>query len=412
MVILKNLGGRLILKILSINTLPNGSTGNIMNQILNKAKEKHEVISYYGNWYKKINCKYSFSFSFGFYWENKLSAIVSKITGSYKFISFFGTQKLLRKITDFKPDIIHLHNLHLWVINISMLFKYIKKYNIPVVWTLHDCWAFTGRCPHFVIEKCDKWKNGCHKCTYNKEFYPAAYVDRTKTMWELKKKWFTGVRNLTIVTPSQWLADLVKQSYLKDYPVKVINNGIDLSVFKPSESNCREKYHITEKYIVLGVAFDWGKRKGLDVFIDLANKLSKDYKIVLVGTDEKVDKQLPKNIVSIHRTQNQQELAEIYAAADVFANPTREENFPTVNIESLACGTPVVTFKTGGSPEIIDENCGSVVECDDNIGLMNEIIRICETKPFTEESCLRQANKFDMSDRFQEYVELYEKIEK
>lgn len=410
--ILKKIGGTLILKVLSINTLPNGSTGNIMNQILNKAKERHDVISYYGNWYKNTNCKYPFSFSYGFYWENKLSAVLSKITGFYKFVSFFGTQQLLRRITEFKPDVIHLHNLHLWVINVSMLFKYIKKHNIPVVWTLHDCWAFTGRCPHFIMEKCDKWKKGCYECTYNKRLYPAAYVDRTKTMWKLKKNWFTGVENLTIVTPSQWLADLVKQSYLKDYSINVINNGIDLSIFKPTESHFREKYPITEKYIVLGVAFDWGEPKGLDIFIDLASKLSKDYRIVLVGTNANVDNQLPSNVVSIHNTQNQQELAEIYTAADVFVNPTREDNFPTVNIESLACGTPVVTFKTGGSPEIIDETCGSVVERDDNVEFMNEIIRLCEKKPYSKQACLKRARKFDMNNRFQEYVELYEKIEK
>ena len=181
-------------------------------------------------------------------------------------------------------------------------------------------------------------------------------------MYQLKKKWFTGVENMTLVTPSEWLAGLVKQSFLKDYPIRVINNGIDLEVFKPTPSNFRETYGCGDKKIVLGVAFGWGERKGLDVFLDFAKRLdSERYQIVLVGTDENVDKQLPNTVISIHRTQNQTELAKIYTAADVFVNPTREEVFGLVNIEALACGTPGVTFNTGGSPECYDATCGSVV---------------------------------------------------
>ena len=226
-------------------------------------------------------------------------------------------------------------------------------------------------------------------------------------MWSLKKKYFTGINHCILVTPSQWLADLVKQSFLKGYPVKVINNGIDLSVFKPTESGFREKYGLEDVKIVLGVASGWGKRKGLDVFIELAKRLLDDYRIVLVGTDDNVDKQLPSNIISIHRTQNQKELAEIYTAANVFANPTREDTFPTVNMESLACGTPVVTFRTGGCPEILDETCGSVVDCDDVGALEIEIRRICDEKPYSVEACLARAQKFDMNDRFKEYLDLY-----
>jgi glycosyltransferase involved in cell wall biosynthesis len=229
-------------------------------------------------------------------------------------------------------------------------------------------------------------------------------------MWRLKKKWFTGVEDMTIVTPSQWLAGLVKESILKDYTVKVIHNGIDLSIFKSMPNNFREKYGIPEnKKILLGVAFGWGIRKGLDVFLELEKRLDPHkYQIVLVGTDDKVDKQLPAGIISIHRTQNQQELAEIYTAADLFVNPTREENYPTVNMESLACGTPVLTFRTGGSPEILDENTGAVVDCDDIDALEQEIVRICDKKPHSMEACLTRAKSFDMNERFEEYIKLYE----
>ena len=220
---------------------------------------------------------------------------------------------------------------------------------------------------------------------------------------------FQGL-DLTIITPSQWLANLVKYSFLKDYPVKVINNGIDLSVFKPTENSFREKNGLTGKKIVLGVAFGWGVRKGLDAFIELEKRLPDDYQIVLVGTDDNVDKRLPAKIISIHHTQNQKELAEIYTAADVFANPTREENYPTVNMESIACGTPVVTFRTGGSPEILDETCGSAVDCDDVDALEIEIRRICEEKPYSVEACLAWSKNFDKNSRFEEYMKLYKEV--
>ena len=342
--------------------------------------------------------------------HRKLNVLFDRITGRHNMHSKIATEKLLKVISGFKPDIIQLHNLHEAYINLPMLFKYIKKHNIKTVWTLHDCWAFTGHCPHFDIVGCDKWKTGCYDCPQYKD-YPKSFFDNSKYMYRLKKKWFTGVKNMTIVTPSEWLAGLVKESYLKDYPVKVINNGIDLNVFKPTESDFREKYGCENKYIVLGVAFGWGKRKGLDVFIELEKRLDKEkYKIVLVGTDDNVDKLLPENIISIHRTQNQTELAEIYTAADVFANPTREENYPTVNMESVACGTPVVTFNTGGSPEMLDETCGAVAEKDDTDAMYNEIIRICETKPYSEEACLKKANGFDAWRKFENYVQLYRKI--
>lgn len=339
--------------------------------------------------------------------HRKINVLLDRITGRHNMHSKIATERLLKVISGFKPDIIQLHNLHEAYINLPMLFKYIKKHNIKTVWTLHDCWAFTGHCPYFDIVGCNKWKTGCYGCPQYKE-YPKSLFDNSKYMYRLKKKWFIGVENMTIVTPSEWLAGLVKESYLKDYPVKVINNGIDLNVFKPTESDFRKKYALENKYIVLGVAFGWGRRKGLDVFVELAERLDKGkYKIVLVGTDDNVDKLLPDNIISIHRTQSQTELAEIYAAADVFANPTREENYPTVNMEALACGTSVVTFNTGGSPEMLDETCGAAVAKDDTDAMYNEIVRICETEPHSEESCLKKARGFDMNERFKEYYDLY-----
>lgn len=397
------------MKILQINLGLFGSTGGIMLGIENVGKEKHDFC--------KLYPKLENNFAAG---ENdiqitgvinrKFNHFIEQISGFQGCFSFIKTYQTLKKIKRFAPDMIQIHSLHSVNVNLSLLFNYIKKHNLPVVWTLHDCWSFTGHCPYFDMIGCDKWKTGCHDCPQYKE-YPRSFVDNSRYMYKLKKKWFTGIENMTIVTPSNWLAELVKESFLKDYPVKVIHNGIDLSIFQPTQSNFREKYAIGDKYIVLGVAFGWGKRKGLDVFVDLAQRLdSEKYQIVLVGTDDSVDKQLPDNIISIHRTQNQTELAEIYTAADVFANPTREDNYPTVNMESIACGTPVLTFKTGGSPEMLDATCGSVVPKDDVDAMEREIVRICETKPYSIEACLERAKSFDKDEKFQEYVELYEVI--
>ena len=394
------------MKVVFINSVPYGSTGRICTDICSTLKGRgEEVYLSFGYSYHPIKEIENSYIKIGSIFDKFCHMKLSNLSGKHGMYSKCATHKLIRKLIEIKPDILHLHNLHGWFINLPILFDYIKKNDIKVIWTLHDCWAFTGQCPHFTMVNCQKWRTGCYDCPQYRD-YPSTRVDRSSEMYELKKEWFTGVKNMTIVTPSQWLADLVKQSFLKEYPVKVINNGIDLNVFKPTESDFRKKHNLEDKKIVLGVAFGWGVRKGLDVFIELSKRLPDNYKIVLVGTDESADKQLPSNILSIHRTQNQKELAEIYTAADVFANPTREENYPTVNMESLACGTPVITFKTGGSPEIIDENTGVVVDVDDVNSLETEIIYLCNSADASEK-CTERAKSFDKNIKFAEYCDLY-----
>ena len=229
-------------------------------------------------------------------------------------------------------------------------------------------------------------------------------------MFHRKKQLFNDL-DLTIITPSKWLANLVKESFLKDYPVVQIHNGIDLSVFKPTQSDFRQRYQIPDhKHLILGVAFDWGIRKGVDAFIALSKRLDAQYQIVLIGTNDLIDKLLPPNVISIHRTNNQRELAQIYSAADVFVNPTREEVLGMVNIEALACGTPVITFDSGGSPETIDHTCGSIVPCDDVEALADEILRVSTEKPYTREDCLNRAKVFDQNEKYREYLKLYQSI--
>lgn len=401
------------MRVVEINSTNFGSTGGIMLHIAEAARARgHEVLTCCPKSRSNAKKQPEHQLLIGNRVLRNLHILLGRYTGLQGCFSALSTFRFLRKIKRFQPDVIHLHNLHSDYINLPMLFGYIKRHSIKTVWTLHDCWAFTGHCPHFTMTACGKWKSGCHHCPSYKE-YPASALDNAAYMYRLKKRWFTGVEDMTIVTPSRWLAELVKQSYLRDYPVEVIHNGIDLAVFKPTESRFREEHGIAEdQYMLLGVAFGWGEGKGLDVFVELSRRLDARFQIVLVGTDETVDRQLPENIVAIHRTQNQRELAEIYTAADLFVNPTREDTYPTVNMEALACATPVLTFRTGGSPECIDETCGSVVDCDDVDAMEREIVRICEERPYARRACVEHGSGFENEKVFARYLDLYDAAER
>lgn len=396
------------MKLLSINSVAHGSTGNIMLQISDYVKAKGgEVFIAFpkGRHAKKININNAIKIGGRF--SEDMHILLSRITGLNGCFSIISTLFFIRKISIINPDVVHLHNLHNAYINLPILFTYLKKKKKNVVWTLHDCWSFTGHCPHFLMAKCEKWKTGCFKCSQYKK-YPKSYIDDSKLLWKLKKRWFCGVENMKIVTPSEWLANMVKESFLNEYSIQVINNGIDLSIFKYEESQFRKQYCCEEKYIVLGVAYKWNKSKGIDIFIDLSKRLGKKYQIVLVGTNERVVSNLPDSIICIDKTKNQKELAKLYSAADVFVNPTRQEVLGLVNLEALACGTPVVTFDSGGSAECIDESCGVKIPTDDINKLEKEIKRICCTKSFSRESCEKRASQFNKNIKYDEYFQLYQ----
>ena len=390
------------MKIVQINTTCGaGSTGKIavaISQLLTQNNVDNYVLYSHGQSEYPLGIKYAKDA------ECKLQALRSRITGEYGFGAQEITKKLIAELEKLQPEIVHLHNIHTHDCNLEMLFSYFKEKQTKLFWTFHDCWAFTGYCPYYDLVECNKWQTECGDCPQKKLY--TWFKDKSAELFARKKALFTGL-DLTIVTPSKWLADEVKKSFLKDYPVRVINNGIALDVFRPTQSDFREKQGLEGKKVLLGVAFEWEKRKGLDVFLSLAERLPDEYRIVLVGTNDSIDKQLPKNILSIHKTQNQTQLAEIYTAADVFVNATREENFPTVNIEALACGTPVLTFATGGSGEIPDENSGKVVAKNDVAALYEEIVRICTEKPYSVGACTRRAQDFEQNARFEEYLGLY-----
>lgn len=394
------------MKVLQINTVyPNGSTGKIAKGI-KELCDKNEIECKIAYRYREKNTSIEDTYTVSSWLDCHIHNRLSRITMLQGCFSYFKTLSFLKKIKNYSPDILHLHNIHGSYINHGLLFKFIKKHNINTVWTLHDCWALSGGCPYCDIVECNKWQKLCEECPQRRK----QILDTSKFMHKKKKRWFSGVANMHFAANSKWTASQMKKSFLKDYPVSVIYNGIDLNVFKPTPSDFRKKYGLEGKKILLGVSFGWNETKGIDVFVELSKRLQEDYKIVVVGTNDTVDAILPEGIVSIHRTNNQKELAEIYSAADLFVNPTRQEAFGLVNIEALACGTPVITFNTGGSPECIDETCGIVVEKNDIEGLLNNIIEICEKKPFSEERCIARARKFEKKSKFQEYINLYREM--
>lgn len=333
----------------------------------------------------------------------KAHVFFSRITDRQGFYSTAATRRLVRDIEQFNPDIIHLHNIHGYYLDIRVLFEFLKQYNKPVVWTLHDCWAFTGHCAYFSFAGCEKWKTECGQCP-QKSAYPASVlIDNSKKSFNLKKDLFTDIDNLQIVTPSNWLNGVVKESFLKKFPVTTIYNGIDLNVFKPLKSDFKSKNGLSGKKVVLGVANVWEKRKGLDDFIKLSKVLPNDYKIVLVGLSEKQIAALPQNILGISRTENINQLVEIYSAADVYVNTSVEEAMGLTTVEALACGTPAVVYNATAVPEMVNEKCGKVV----NAGDIDGLIKAITTVDVRAEDCLLRAAEFEKDKQYNIYLNLY-----
>lgn len=332
-----------------------------------------------------------------------------KLTGVQDVYSVFSTMSLISKLKAFRPDVIHMNVINDNMINMPMLVRYINNNSIPVVWTMHDCRAFTGQCPYFDEVSCMRWQTGCGKCPQC-----ATWIDNTHLVWEIRRKWHTGINKLTIVTPSQWLANFVKESFLKKHPVKVIYNGVDIDGFShKATADVRKAYDITpEKRIVLGCSIFWEKRKGLIYFEQLAKLLPDNYQIVLVGNinEEKKQKLNALGIICTGRTKTFDEMVAWYQTASVFCNPTMADNFPTVNIEALAAGTPVVTFNTGGSPEAIDEKTGKVIVQGNIYELYQAVMYVAEHRDiYSRENCIKRAQLFS-NKQYEQYVKLYHNI--
>ena len=353
------------MKVVQINTVPNGSTGSIMMNIHKYLqKNGHDSYVVWGRG-RKANDENEIYMNdlIGVYFH----AIYSRITGKVGFGSKKATKKLIKKLDVINPDIIHLHNIHGYYINIELLFNYIKEKKIRLVWTLHDCWAFTGHCTHFDSTNCDKWKSKCNNCPIKNE-YPKSFVDSSSWCYNKKKMIFNIIDDAIIITPSEWLANKVKKSFLNKYEVKVINNGVDTTIFKKIDKtklSFRNKYNLNNKKIILGVAAPFTSKKGFNDFIELSKILDENYIIVLVGLDKKQIKKIPNNILGLKRTSNVEELVDIYNSADIFLNLSVEETYGLTCIEAMSCGTPCLAYNKTALSEIVTKNNGILVDKDE-----------------------------------------------
>ena len=332
--------------------------------------------------------------------------IKSRVFDRHGFGSKSTTKKLIDFIETYSPDVIHLHNIHGYYINVKILFDYIKINNIKTVWSLHDCWSFTGHCSHFEQIGCYKWQTHCYKCEETVGYPKRLFLDRSRKNFDEKKALFTGVNDMTLITPSDWLNKRVKQSFLNGYNVITINNGIDLSTFKPIKSDIKEKLHISNKKIVLGIASPFTHKKGFDDFITLSKILPDDYVIILVGLSKKQVNSLPSNIIGYMRLNDKVDIIKLYSAATVFINPTKEDTFPTTLIESLACGTPVISYDVGGCSEIIEQSSGILVKKDSINDIKSAIIEITK-KVNIEKACTKKAQSFDKKNCARETYNRY-----
>lgn len=337
--------------------------------------------------------------------DNYVHAFLTRLTDRHGLYSKRATKHLTEDIKKYNPDIIHIHNIHGYYVNYELLFSFLRQYEKPIIWTMHDCWAFTGHCAHYDSVECMKWQEECLDCP-NTGTYPSTLCKtNTSSNFKKKKTLFTGLKQLNIVTPSAWLKEQIKQSFLSDYNCIIIPNGVDLDRFKPRKSDLKQQLGCANRKLILGVASVWTNNKGFQDFLELRQKLDQQYAICMVGLNERQIKSLPEGIIGIRRTQSIEELAQYYSAADVFLNLTYEDTFPTTNIEALACGTPVITYRTGGSIESIDESCGTYVERGDIQSIVEQIGNWAWQE--CGEDCCKRAQLYNKDICYEAYMKNY-----
>lgn len=398
------------MKVLQINAVIDfGSTGRICAEIsdyLNRNGDECHIAHSKG-----ISCPTSYRI--GTFFDVKLHGLFSRFFGMQAYFSRYETKKLLNYIMQLKPDVVHLHNLHGNYVNLNLLLNYLVKNDIPTVITLHDCWFYTGKCVHYTVDKCYKWKTGCQNCPRLKKDNPSWFFDRTRKMYEDKKKGFCSIPRLAVVGVSDWITHEAKQSFLSSAKILTkIYNWVDLDVFRPVNTEIlKRKLGLENKFILLGIASGWNNNKGLDRFIELSSIIEEDMVIVLVGNVKK-SVELPSNIMNIAEINDADELVEYYSLADVFINLSLEESFGKVVAESLACGTPVIAINSTANAELVGENCGYIMNSQDIRNILQPILNIKKVgKLYYSRYCIAFAKRnFNSSDRLQNYYELYKKI--
>ena len=405
-------------KLLQINPVLriSTSTGRIMQEIGELAIQNGwESYIAYGKGRDGIRPCKSQIIPIGNRWDTLWHGLGTRLFDRHGLASVLATQKFVEQIEEIAPDIIHIHNIHGYFLNYQVLFEYLSTCGIPVVWTVHDCWLYTGHCYYYSYIGCNRWQTGCNHCPQKRKFPASLLFDRSIRNYADKKTAFTSMPKdkLVIVPVSEWIRSEMKHSFLRDYPFRVIHNGINLDSFEICDTQkIASKYGLAGKHVLLGVASIWSKEKGLDDFIQMARLLKDDELIVLVGIKPEERKLLPGNIFGISRTENVHELAELYSLADAFINPTWQDNYPTVNMEAIACGTPVVTYRTGGSVETITAETGCIVEQGNYKGLLEAARNIRKyNKEYWRPICRAYATKhFRKEERYADYFRLYEEL--
>lgn len=398
------------MKILQINSSSTGSTGYIARAIHEKLLSQGKD-SFYAYGYGE-KCIEDNTFNISNFLDIRIHGKLGILTGFDGCFSIFPTIRLLKRINKIKPDIIHLHNIHGSYVNIFLLLHFIKKEKMKIVFTLHDCWSFTGKCPHFTNIKCDKWKIECNNCPIVPEYQKFKRLDIVKKMYKNKKNSLTSFENLNIITVSKWLSTVTNHSYLGKFPVKVIYNGIDTTIFKPTESKIKDKFNVIDKFMILGVANYWDERKGLKDFIDLSKRIDKNSVIFLVGLSREQILNLPQNVIGLPRTENKKELIELYSAADVFINVSKEETFGMVSAEAMACGTPSIVYNSTACGEVIDKTTGVLVNVNDSEGIYNAVkIVKNKSKSHYSNTCIQRiVDNFSKDIMVDNYLNLYNEL--
>ncbi len=349
------------MKYLFINSVAGfGSTGRIAAEKCRELMTQgHECVLAFGR--EKANCGDIPTVQIGTPMDVKVHALRNRLLDDHGFGSKAATQKFLQWVREYDPDVIWLHNVHGYYIHIGLLFAYLRTCGKKILWTLHDCWAFTGHCAYFDFAQCSKWKTGCEHCPQKGSYPVSRGLDNSRKNYENKKRLFTGIPNVTLMVPSHWLEKRVKQSFLKDYPLEVVYNTINREIFKPTPSDFRRTHGLEGKKIILGVASVWDQRKGLQDFLELAQLLEEPYKIVLIGLTQAQIQKLPPSILGLPRTNCVEDLAAAYTAADVFLNPSTEETFGMTAMEARCCGTEAIVYQDTACQEIVEQFGGVAV---------------------------------------------------
>lgn len=398
-------------KLLQINVAANwGSHGRIAEEIgLEAMAQGWESYIAYGRY---ANPSQSQLVKVGDLFDHCLHGAQSLLLDRHGLGSCWSTKKLIKEIEQIHPDLIHLHNIHGFYLNYPILFRYLATLDIPVVWTLHDCWAFTGHCAWPIHGHCDRFQEQCCHCPLQSKGYPKSFLlDRSRSNFKRKQRYFRSLKDLHLVTVSRWLESQVRLSFMQDMDIRTIYNGLDTEVFRPTGI---QPVSVTDGHpLVLGVCNAWYDWKGLDDIAQLRELLPDDYEIMVVGVNEDQMHRLPEGITCIRRTDSVNQLAEIYSQADVFVNPSKVESFGMTTAEALACGTPAIVYDTSACPEVVDNNTGRVVPLGDVRALSKAIVDLC-SQPGRKEmrkACRERAiSLFDRKDRYKEYLHLYDSL--